>query len=81
MPTNHVPQCHIHTVHEHLHHLPGQPVPLPHHSFQEEIFPNIQPEPLLAQLEAFTSHPIASYPEKEADPCVGAPSPKTKRGG
>ena len=35
MPTAHVPQCHIHTALEHLqgrglHHLPGQPVPLPH---------------------------------------------------
>ena len=49
MPTNHVPQCHISTVMGHLqewwlHHLPGQPVPVPHHSFWEEIFPNIQPE-------------------------------------
>jgi len=42
MPTHHVPQCHIHMVLEHLqgqwlHHLPGQPVPVPHHSFWEEI--------------------------------------------
>ena len=33
-----------------LHHLPGQPVPMPHHSFGEEFFPNIQLEPPLAQL-------------------------------
>ena len=49
MPTDHVPQCHIHTVLEHLHgrwlhHLPGQPVPLQHRSFWEEIFLYIQPE-------------------------------------
>jgi len=34
MPTNYIPQCHIHTIPEQLqgrglHHLPGQPVPLP----------------------------------------------------
>jgi len=28
-----------------LQHLPGQPVPMPHYSFQEEFFSNIQPEP------------------------------------
>jgi len=27
-----------------LHHLPRQPVPEPNQSFEEEIFPNIQPE-------------------------------------
>ena len=42
MPTNHVPQCHIYTFLEHhqgkwLHHLPGQPVPVPHHSFCEQF--------------------------------------------
>ena len=36
MPTNHVPQCHIFMVLEH-HHLPGQPILKPHHSFWEEI--------------------------------------------
>ena len=51
MPTNHAPQCHIYTVLEHLqgqwlHHLLGQLVPLPHHSFWE-VFPNI-----LAQWES-----------------------------
>ena len=49
VPTDHVPQCHIHMALEHLqgqwlHHLPGQPVPLQHHSFWEEMFPNIQPD-------------------------------------
>lgn len=38
MPTDHVSQCHIYVILEHLlgrclHHLPGQPVLLPHHSF------------------------------------------------
>ena len=50
MPTDHIPQCHIHTALEHLqgwwlHYLPGQPVPLPYCSFGEEITAIIQPEP------------------------------------
>ena len=57
---DHVTQCHIYPFLEHLHgrrlyHLPGQPVPMPHYSFWEEIFPEIQPEPLLEQLKAITS--------------------------
>lgn len=35
-----------------------QLVPMLHHTFGEEISPNIQAEPLLAQLEAVTPHPI-----------------------
>ena len=31
---------------------------MPHLSFSEEGFPNIQPEPPLVQLKAITSHPI-----------------------
>jgi len=60
---DHVPQCHIHTALEHLqgrwlHHLPGQPVPLPHRSCWEDVS-NIQPEPLLVLLEAIRSCPFA----------------------
>jgi len=33
-------------------------VPLHHHSFGEEIVPNIQPEPSLLQFKAITSYPI-----------------------
>ena len=44
-----------------LHHLPGQPVPMPDYSLSKEIFPNIQSKPPLMQLEAIASHPIASY--------------------
>jgi len=52
MPTDHVSQCHISLVLEHLlgqwlHHLPGQPVPLYYQSFWEEVFLNIQSEPTL----------------------------------
>jgi len=43
-----------------LHHRPGQPGPMPDHSFSKEIFPNIQSTPLLTQLEAIASRPIAS---------------------
>ena len=50
-----------------LNYLPKQPIPAPDHSFREEIFPNIQPEPPLAQLEAIPSHPVSSYTGKEAD--------------
>ena len=44
---NHVPKCHIYTFFGHLqgwwlHHFPGQPVPVPDHSFSKDIFPNIQ---------------------------------------
>ena len=46
---DHVPQCHIYPFHVPLqgwwlHHFPGQPVPILHHSFWEEIFPDIQLE-------------------------------------
>ena len=32
-----------------------------HHSSCEEMFPDAQPEPPLAQLQAITSHPITRY--------------------
>ena len=41
-----------------FYHLPGQPVPMPHHSFWDIFFPNIQPEPPLAQFKVITSCPI-----------------------
>ena len=40
-----------------LPHCPGQPGPTPDRSCSEEIFPNIQPEPPLTQLEAIASRP------------------------
>jgi len=43
-------------------------VSTPDHSFGEEIFPDIQLEPLLAQLEAIPSSPIASYMGEDANP-------------
>jgi len=63
---NHVQKCHIYMFFEHLqgwglHHCPGQPGPVPDHSFSEDIFPNIQSEPPLTQLEAISSHSIAGY--------------------
>ena len=54
MPTNRVTQWDICPFLEHLqgwwpHHLLGQPVLIHYHSFWEEIFPNIQLEPPMAQ--------------------------------
>jgi len=71
MRINYVPQCHIHTVLEHLqgqwfHHL-RKPVPVPHHSFWEEIFPHIQPEPPMVQLETITKLQIhGAYLDSQA---------------
>ena len=44
-----------------LNHLPGQPISGPKHYFREAIFPNVQPEYPLVQLEATPPSPIASY--------------------
>ena len=57
MPTNCFTQCQLSWTLPGIvnHHLPGQPVPVPHHSFREEIFPNIQSKPLLVQPEAIMS--------------------------
>ena len=41
---------------------------MPHHPFGEEIFPNIQLEPPLVQLETIPSSRIASYVGEEAEP-------------
>ena len=51
-----------------LHHLSGQPIPVPDHPFREAVFPNVQPEPSLAQLEAIPSSPITSHTREEANP-------------
>ena len=44
-----------------------QPIPVPDHPFREVVFPNVQPEPSLAQLEAIPSSPITSHMREEAD--------------
>ena len=51
-----------------LHHLQGQPIPVPDHSFRKIVFPNVQPKSPLAQLEAIPSGPLNSYAREEADP-------------
>ncbi|KAK4814695.1 LOW QUALITY PROTEIN: hypothetical protein QYF61_025521 [Mycteria americana] len=51
-----------------LNHFPGQPVPMLDNPFSNEIFPNIQSKPPLAQLEAISSCPITSYLGEETDP-------------
>jgi len=47
-------------------HLSGQPIPAPDLSLGE-LFPNIQPESPLEQLEAIPSSPISSYMREEAN--------------
>ena len=37
------------------------------HSFSKEIFPNVQSKSPLMQLEAISSHPIASYLGEETN--------------
>jgi len=54
--------------------LPGHSVPIHHHSFREEVFPNIQPEPPLVQHEAIPSWPFASYLREESDPHLATTS-------
>lgn len=68
-PANHVPQCRIHPWLERcLQHLPGHPVPMYCHSFCEEFFPNIQPEPP-GKAGSVPQHcgyqPELSYPSSE----------------
>ena len=70
---NHAPQHNSQTFLEPLqdrwlHHSPGQPIPAPDHSFREVVFPNVQPEPSLAQLEAIPSSPITGYRSEGANP-------------
>jgi len=72
---NHVMKCHICTFFEHLQ---GWDSTTSLHSLVqcltalsvEEIFPNIQSEPPLMQLEAISSHPIASYLGEETKTCL-----------
>ena len=47
---------------------PGQPIPAPDHSIRKAVFPNIQPESPVVQLEAVLSSPISSSMREEADP-------------
>ena len=47
---------------------------MPDHSFHKEIFPNVQSEPPLTQLEAIASCPITSYFGEETNTCVSTTS-------
>ena len=51
-----------------VHHIPGQPIPVPDHSFREKKFHSIQTESPLVQLKAIISSLIASYVGEEAKP-------------
>lgn len=63
-PLNHVPTSLIYRQRWGLHH-PGQLIPLPHHPSYEEILPDTQSKPPLAQLEAIISHPITCHLKKK----------------
>ncbi|NXP80557.1 TT39C protein, partial [Ramphastos sulfuratus] len=57
-PPNPGPKGHGHLQHLQgwgLHHLPGQPLPIPDHSGTKDIFPPLQPNPLLAQFQDISS--------------------------
>jgi len=41
---------------------------VPDPPFREVVFPNVQPESSLAQLEAIPTSPITSYRREESDP-------------
>jgi len=47
---------------------------MPDHSVSTEIFPNIQSEPPLVQLEAISSRPVASYLGEETNTHLTTPS-------
>ncbi|KAK4810786.1 hypothetical protein QYF61_008758 [Mycteria americana] len=53
------------------------PVPMLDNPSSEEIFPNMQSKPPLAQLEAISSHPITCYLGKETDPHLSTTSFQT----
>ena len=76
---NHTLRCHTYTSFKYLHrwrlhHLSGQPVPVPDHSFSEEILPNIQPKPPLTQLEAASSCSITTDLGEETNTHLAATS-------
>lgn len=48
-------------------HFPGEYNPILNHYSSEELFPNIYPEPPLAQFKAFSLCPITSCLGEEAD--------------
>ncbi|KAJ7405902.1 hypothetical protein WISP_136832 [Willisornis vidua] len=48
--------------------LPGQPIAISNHLFCEEILPNVQPKPTLAELNIVSSSPINSCLRAEANP-------------
>ncbi|KAK4811465.1 hypothetical protein QYF61_010344 [Mycteria americana] len=77
-PLHHVPEHLIQTSFKYLqgwrlNHFTRQPVPMLDNPFSEEIFPNIQSKPPLAQLEAISSRPITCYLGEETDPTSRQP--------
>ncbi|KAK4818698.1 hypothetical protein QYF61_017919 [Mycteria americana] len=78
-PLHHVPKHLIQTSFKYLqgwrlNHCPGQPVPMLDNPSGEEIFPNIQSKPPLAQLQAISSCPITCYLGEETNPHLATAS-------
>ena len=53
-----------------LNHLPGEPIPVLNNSFWKEVFPDIQPKPPLAQLEAISPRPVTCHQWEETNPAL-----------
>ena len=68
--SNTKPGCPIQADLEHLqgdgiYNLPGQPVPVPHHSLCGKLLPDILPKSSLLQLKTVSPCPVIIYPCKE----------------
>ncbi|KAJ7403491.1 hypothetical protein WISP_150648 [Willisornis vidua] len=59
-----------------LGHSPGEPVPEPNHPLGEEPFSNIQPKPLLTQLQAIASNPVTGHHREEISVCPSSSTHK-----
>jgi len=51
-----------------IHHISGQPVPVPHHSHCKRVFPDIKPKSPLFKLETISPCPITTDPAEESVP-------------
>jgi len=51
-------------------HLPGESIPVLNNPFCKEAFPDIQPKPPLAQLEAISPRPVTCQQWEETNPTL-----------
>ena len=52
--------------------LPGEPIPVFNNPFCKDVFPDIQPKPLLAQLEAISPCPVTCHKWEETNTTLAA---------